>query len=102
MAVHQSGEIKLPLATPLLDSGDRVVPCFEPQSVIGYLPTLLTPEEGETPLAFIIKVPSWQTTTVAKLAVLEPSSGVCAEPLIQDLKMLFQFFPNSALKCTAI
>lgn len=63
MAIHQSGEIKLPLATPLLDSGDRVVPCFEPQSVIGYLPTLLTPE-GETPLAFIIKVPSWQTTTV--------------------------------------
>lgn len=84
------GEIKLPLATPLLDWGQGEI-FFEPQSVIGYLPTLLTPE-GETPLAFIIKVPSWQTTTVNEAG--DPGaikSGVCAEPLIQDLKMLLSF-----------
>lgn len=63
MAVPHSEESELPLATPLLDFGDRVVPCCEPQGVIGCLPTPLMPEE-ETPLAFVIKVPSWQTTTV--------------------------------------
>ena len=72
MAVPQSEEIELPLTTPPLDFGDRVVPCCEPQGVIGCLPTLLRPEV-ETPLAFIIKVPSRQTTTVHEAGRPGPS-----------------------------
>ena len=56
--------MKRPLTTPPAGlRGTRVVPCLEPEGMIGGLPTQITPEV-ETALAVIIKVPSWQVTIV--------------------------------------
>lgn len=80
-----------PLTTPPLGFGDRAVPCFEPQGVIGYLPTLLTPEV-QTPLAFIIEVPSWQTTAVNEVGHLGASKQSLHWTFDSGFKMLLSFF----------
>ena len=90
-AVCQSEEMERPPDQPPLDFGDRPVPCFEPQGVIGYLPTLLTPEV-ETPLAFIIKVSSWQTTAVNEAGHLGASKQSLHWTFDSGFKMLLSFF----------
>ena len=90
-AVGQSGEMERPPDQPPLDFGDRPVPCFEPQAVTGYLPTLLTPDV-ETPLSFIIKVPSWQTAAVNEAGHLGASKQSLHWTFDSGFKMLLSFF----------